>query len=233
MASQSGLVIVLRTSLTRLGEKLALPNKSFHLTKPLGTHLAFARSAPNDFAGEPNVRQIKGCIMKMYLGFVVLLIAICGGCDSKTPEAEDLLPFELSDLDSLPIGLEVVHTPETVLADSTGASGYKYTWTFKTTVRATGAPVSIQEFGSLMDENGRWVLGNVTKKFFSQNDFAEWYSCPEGFVTSGSEFSDPTNWVGNNCMQPGKVKWFYVGIDDKGRRVKGVAVVEQLAELME
>jgi hypothetical protein len=30
-------------------------NKSFHLTKPLGTYLAGARPAPNDFAGEPNV----------------------------------------------------------------------------------------------------------------------------------------------------------------------------------
>jgi hypothetical protein len=31
-------------------------NRSFHLTKPLVTHLAFARSAPTDFAGEANVR---------------------------------------------------------------------------------------------------------------------------------------------------------------------------------
>ena len=31
-------------------------NRSFHLTKPLVTHLAGARSAPNDFAGEANVR---------------------------------------------------------------------------------------------------------------------------------------------------------------------------------
>jgi len=171
--------------------------------------------------------------MKMYLGFVVLLVVLCGGCGSKAPEAEELLPFELTDLDSLPFGLEVVHTPETVLADSTGSSGYKYTWTFKTTIRSTGAPVTIQEFGSLMDENGRWVLGNVTKKFFTQRDFAEWYSCPDGLVTSGNEFSDPSNWVGNNCLQPGKTRWFFVGVDDKGKRVKGEAVVEQLAGLIE
>ena len=42
------------------GENLGAepPNESFHLTKPLVTHLAGARSAPNDFAGEPNVIQI-------------------------------------------------------------------------------------------------------------------------------------------------------------------------------
>jgi len=31
-------------------------NRSFHLTKPLGTPLACAKAAPNDFAAEPNVR---------------------------------------------------------------------------------------------------------------------------------------------------------------------------------
>ena len=35
-------------------------NRSFHLTNPLVTHLAGARSAPNVFAGEPNVRLIYG-----------------------------------------------------------------------------------------------------------------------------------------------------------------------------
>ena len=171
--------------------------------------------------------------MKKYLAILVLPVALCCGCGSQSTKAEKLLPFELSDLDSLPTGLEVVHEPVAVLAKKGGVSGFGYTWTFKTTVRSTGAPVSIQEFGSLMDENGRWVLGNVTKKFFTQNDFAEWYSCPEGLVTSGNEFSDPSNWVGNNCLRPGQVKWFYVGIDDKGKRVKGEAVVEQLAELIE
>jgi len=34
-------------------------NRSFHLTKPLVTHLACARSAPNDFAGEANVITIR------------------------------------------------------------------------------------------------------------------------------------------------------------------------------
>jgi hypothetical protein len=36
-----------------------LSNESFHPTKPLGTPLAVAKAAPNDFAGEPNVRSIQ------------------------------------------------------------------------------------------------------------------------------------------------------------------------------
>ena len=171
--------------------------------------------------------------MRKYLAIAFLLVTFCCGCGSQSSEAEKLLPFELSDLDSLPIGLEVVHAPQAVLAQKGGASGYDYTWTFKTTVRSTGAPVTIQEFGSLMDEYGQWVLGNVAKKFFTQKDFAEWYSCPEGLVTSGNEFSDPSNWIGNNCLRPGKTKWFFVGIDAKGNRVKGEAIVEQLAKLIE
>jgi hypothetical protein len=34
-----------------------LSNKSLNLTKPLVTHRAYARSAPNVFAGETNVKQ--------------------------------------------------------------------------------------------------------------------------------------------------------------------------------
>ena len=37
-----------------------LSNQSFHLTKPLVTHRAGARSVPIVFAGEPNVRQSQG-----------------------------------------------------------------------------------------------------------------------------------------------------------------------------
>ncbi len=171
--------------------------------------------------------------MRTYVAIMILLAVLCCGCSPQSSEADKLPPFELSDLDSLPIGLEVVHTPNSVLAQKGGGSGYDYTWTFQTTVRSTGAPVTIQEFGALMDENGKWVLGNFTKKFFTQNDFAEWYSCPEGVVTSGNEFSDPSNWGGADCLRPGKTKWFFVGIDDKGNRVKGEAVVEQLAKLVE
>ncbi len=34
------------------------PNKSLHQTKPFVTHLAFARSAPNSFAGETIVSRL-------------------------------------------------------------------------------------------------------------------------------------------------------------------------------
>jgi hypothetical protein len=40
----------------RSRSQVFMPNKSFHLTKPLVTLRADARPAPNDFAGEANVR---------------------------------------------------------------------------------------------------------------------------------------------------------------------------------
>ncbi len=40
-------------------------NRIFHLTKPLVTHRAGARSAPNDFAGEANVRLVKELVPMM------------------------------------------------------------------------------------------------------------------------------------------------------------------------
>ena len=39
--------------------RLEVSNQSFHLTKPLITHLACARSAPNDFAGEANEANVR------------------------------------------------------------------------------------------------------------------------------------------------------------------------------
>ena len=38
-------------------EEASMSIKRLHLTKPLVTHLADARSAPNDFAAETNVMQ--------------------------------------------------------------------------------------------------------------------------------------------------------------------------------
>ena len=171
--------------------------------------------------------------MKGSIVVVLIVVALCCGCGPQSSESVQLVPFELSDLESLPVGLEVIHTPNPVSARTDGNSGYKYTWTFKTSVCSTDGPVAIYDFGCLMWKNDQWVLGNFTKELFTQKDFIEWYSCPSGVVTSSSQFSDLSNWGAANCLGASKSKWFYVGIDDKGNRVKGEAIIEQAAELVE
>jgi hypothetical protein len=90
----------------------------------------------------------------------------------------------------------------------------------------------VQEFGSFAWHDGKWVFSNFTGKVFSGQDFADWYSCPEGRLLPGSEATDPSNWSGGiEQLQAGKMRWFFIGTDDSGRRVKGEAVVELLAEV--
>lgn len=168
--------------------------------------------------------------MKRQLAAVALLLLAFCGCNSEPSSSVDLLPFKISDLDSLPVGLAVVHSPNPVYAHDDGRNGHPFTWIFQTIVSSTGSPVTIQAFGAQNEVNGKWVLGNSTKEFFTTSDFEEWYSCPGGVVETGKGYVNPANWGGSKYLVSNRAKWFFVGIDEKGNRVKGEAIVEQVAE---
>ncbi len=140
---------------------------------------------------------------------------------------------KLNNIATLPIGLEVKHTPNPVKAMKDGRSSYPYTWLFKTTVKAIEDDITIIEFGCFIwyEEEKRWVFSNYTDKPFTNANFAEWYSCPNGKLLKGKEYSDPNNWGGSSEPSEAKSKWYYIGINSKGERVKGEAVIKELAEL--
>jgi hypothetical protein len=142
-------------------------------------------------------------------------------------------PTTIEELDKLPVGLKVVHEPNPARATETKGSERRdrYTWWFKTTVRSTGSDVKIVEFGAYAWHGGKWVFANFTGKPFSPEDFAQWYSCPGAVVKGGKAYSDPTNWGSSQRLTAGKARWYYIGEDAKGRRVKGEAVVEQKGEV--
>jgi hypothetical protein len=137
----------------------------------------------------------------------------------------------LKELAPLAVGLEVTHKPNPVRAHRGGRSGCKYTWLFETTVRSAAGAVTINEFGVFSWVDSKWVFANYTGKPFAREHFADWYSCPNATVTPGQEYSDPTNWGGNEVLQEGRMKWYFIGTDENGNRVKGEAVIEELAEL--
>jgi hypothetical protein len=170
---------------------------------------------------------------RFYLVFCLVCALVTIGCSNTETETAAEKPFELSDLEALPTGLVVTHSPNPVKAKKGGGSGYGYTWQYETTVESQSGPVAIEHFGSLADSSGNWVLINFTKKLFGPKEFEEWYSCAEATIQQGSSASDPTNWGGNNCLQHSKIRWFFVGKDEAGKRVKGEAIVEQLAQVME
>jgi hypothetical protein len=177
---------------------------------------------------------------RKWIAFV--LIAFAGvSCSERPPnhvasprETEQAMNPRLREWSTLPDGIEVVHTPARVRARSERQPDgrVQYRWVYRTTVRAKGTPVTVQEFGSFDWHDGKWVFSNFTGKPFSGRDFADWYSCPDAKLSPDAEASDPSNWSGGiQHLQAGKMRWFFVGIDDAGRRVKGEAVVELLAEL--
>jgi len=150
-----------------------------------------------------------------------------------TKAGEGPKPTTIEELDKLPVGLKVVHEPNPARATEGKGSERrgKYTWWFKTTVRSAGPDVRIVEFGAYAWQDGKWVFANVTGKPFSSEDFARWYSCPGGVIKEGKAYTDPTNWGSGERLTAGKARWYYIGEDSKGRRVKGEAVIEEKGEL--
>ena len=143
--------------------------------------------------------------------------------------ADEPKPITPEELDELPVGIKVVHDPKTALATLTGKSErrLKYTWWYKTTVSATDGDVTVTEFGGFTWRDGKWVAGRP----FTAEEFAEWYKCPKAALKKGEAVEDPTNWSTDAELRAGKTRWYFVGTDSKGKRVKGEAILELKAEI--
>jgi hypothetical protein len=149
--------------------------------------------------------------------------------------ANDPRPISIAALEQLPDGITVVHEPETALATLTKPGNKvraKYTWWFKTTVSAVDSDVQIVEFGAFYHDGRQWVHGGTfTGRPYAAQEFTEWYSCPDAILKKAESYPDPTNWFSGPTLRDGKVRWYYVGIDTTGRRVKGEAVINLKGEI--
>jgi hypothetical protein len=138
------------------------------------------------------------------------------------------------EFDKLPEGIKVVHEPKIALATLTGKSQRraKYTWWYKSTVSAIGGDVTIVEFGGFVWKDGKWINGgSFTGMPYAATEFADWYKCPKAALKKGESYSDPTNWSSDAELRAGKTRWYFVGIDAKGKKIKGEAIIELKAEL--
>jgi hypothetical protein len=138
-----------------------------------------------------------------------------------------------AEVESLPTGIEVTHTPSSAKASEGVSTKYKYTWVYETEVRSTVGPLRIVEFGSFSSASGKWVVSTFTRKAFTAEDFASWYACPNAELTADTSFSDHHNWTARDSL-PGKPtisRWYYIGVDPSGKRFKGEATVEELPEV--
>ena len=153
------------------------------------------------------------------------------GCNRQTAQPPPATDPKERELTSLPVGIEVTHAPNPVKAQEGGRSGYPFTYVYRTTVKSTVKPLTVVEFGALVWQDGQWVFRTYTGKPFSGQDFAEWYACPKATLLPSQQYSDPANWSAANTAQQGKTKWYFIGVDDQGKRYKGEAIVEQTAEV--
>ncbi len=141
--------------------------------------------------------------------------------------------LQIPDADQLPMGLIVRHLPARVQATiEEGPGGKTWRWEFRTAVSAM-AESTIVGFAAFRWDGERWVARHPAGTFLGVGDFAEWYDAPDGKLPAGAEFADATNFCTAAALAPERVKWVYVAETASGRRVKGEAVVELLAELEE
>lgn len=162
---------------------------------------------------------------------LLVVMSLYGSEALGVEEPKYITPGEF---DKLPVGIKVVHEPKTARATLTGKSKRraKYTWWYKTTVSATAGEVTILEFGAFVWKDDKWVNGvTFNGKPYTAEEFAEWYKSPKAVLKKGESFSDPTNWSSDAELRAGKIRWYFVGIDEKGKRVKGEAVIELKAEI--
>jgi alpha-tubulin suppressor-like RCC1 family protein len=139
---------------------------------------------------------------------------------------------KLRELEGLPTGLTVTHTPNPVKARVGGPSGRRYAWVFGTTVTPTGSDtVTITEFGFFVWIEDGWVFSNFTGRPFTGEHFAEWYGCPDARILPDHECTDGSGWGSRDALQASRTRWYYIGVTSSGQRVKGEAILEVLAEV--
>ena len=164
-------------------------------------------------------------MMRMSLLSCSLLLCGCSYGARNTPSQ--------GDWESLPVGIEVVHTPNPVrMPEGPFEDYWPFKWDFRTEVRAIDRPLTIKWFLILGWDGKQWILDRQQEKFNSgEGDgqkFAEWYSCPGGRIAPGKPAVDASNWAGSYSRKPFKQKWVVIGEDKAGKRFKGEGVIELL-----
>ena len=150
------------------------------------------------------------------------------GC---SPATQELSAKKLKELQSLPVGIGVIHQPVTVVPVWNSVANWQYKWEFSTSVIPLKESIKVQEFGSFTWSGSRWYFSDFTGSPFTSKDFASWYSCPGAKLNVGSLATDPDNWSASSFLAEGKTLWYFIGTNEKGVRVKGEAVVILSGEL--
>jgi len=167
---------------------------------------------------------------------LVSILIFCGSAGPAQAEQKTVAPFEpnlkVNELASLPEGLSVTHTPDPVLATLHSPSLSGVQWKHNTTVSSMVGSVTIIEFGYFVERNGQWELpyGTEVPYAYTSSDFAKKYDCPGSELKPGESYTDAWSRSVMDCVPEQLARWYFIGVDAKGNRVKGEANVKLLAE---
>ncbi|MFH2142733.1 MAG: hypothetical protein ABIJ97_09940 [Bacteroidota bacterium] len=145
---------------------------------------------------------------------------------------------------NLPVAIEVRHEPDTIYAKIHDVDSSKYKWSHYTSVKALNSNIQIIEFGTYNYKNNEWVLGNLSSKPYKAKEFEKWYfkktsdsfvsweNCKGAYLIKDQEYVDPSNWsISNTELVERKGLWYYIGIDDSGKKVCGYGRYVTIPEL--
>lgn len=164
--------------------------------------------------------------MKYILPVVILGICSFAGISLAEKEVNGPLESEvkLTELASLPQGLTVSYTPDSVETSFSGPSGVQ--WVHSTTVSSTEGPVEIVEYGFLLERNGRWTDEMGIRSKYTAADFAKDFGCPDAKLMPGKSYTNEWNRSISDNLPEQAGKWYFIGLDAEGKRVKGEADIK-------
>lgn len=127
-------------------------------------------------------------------------------------------------LESMPDGIRVRFSENPVDAKGPfpplpSGSGWHYTRDYTVAVESAAGELRIQRWGVLELDAGRWKHAA-----FSAKDFEEAFACPGGILLPSQEYVfEQAHQVGT---LPGKVRWYFIAVDEDGNLAKGEALVK-------
>lgn len=165
------------------------------------------------------------------------------GCEERPRESEVVkeaegdrpssnTPLTIENIETMPKGFDVVHSPRDVGAIETGNPESPYRWEHEEAVTPLVDNLTIQEFGYIVVVNGerRLISFAWDRKPYDRSDFAIFFGCEERPLKKGKRYIR-TDWTENESLEKSEMTSYFVGEDEAGKLYSGYSKVTKLPEL--
>jgi hypothetical protein len=172
----------------------------------------------------------------MKIALLVSILTFCNFAGFAQAEQTSVEPFDLNlkvkELASLPVGLSVTHSPGPVHSTLFSPSLSGVQWKHDTTVTSLRGPVTIVEYGYFIERNEQWELPYSVEvpDAFTSSDFEEMYDCPNSELKPGESYTNAESRSVMDCVPEQRVRWYFIGVDRQGHRVKGETIIQLLSD---